>query len=237
VDGDSVFGSLNASLGIKQFTSTTSHQADQLVSTTPQIPGQPPSPVLVAYQSTVDKTMNRPNQMLSPITSNFSSDYCTCRASLSRSHLLAERLSHGATPAIFSKAVMHAAKLHFTDGVRPNSNWFQDNEDLVEPLVYSVAYSETTRTYLRGPLRLLGYLPGSTYALLGSRRAIRRVLLHRSVQLPTRRGLLTGRWMTSAYSGDVGDGTLCRDKLSYYVPSQTVVNDRKVEIDWSVLGK
>jgi hypothetical protein len=37
--------------------------------------------------------------------------------------------------------------------------------------------------------------------------------------------------MTSAYSGDVGDGTLGLDKLSSYVPFQTVVKKgRKVEI-------
>jgi hypothetical protein len=37
--------------------------------------------------------------------------------------------------------------------------------------------------------------------------------------------------MTTAYSGDVGDGTLGLDKLSSYVPFQTVVKKgRKVEI-------
>jgi hypothetical protein len=82
-----------------------------------------------------------------------------------------------------------------------------------------------------GGLRSLEYLAGSTHALLGSRGAIRKgVFLHRSVQRPTKRVLLTTRWMTSAYSGDVGDGTLGLDKLSSYVPFQTVVKDRKVEI-------
>jgi hypothetical protein len=80
--------------------------------------------------------------------------------------------------------------------------------------------------------RPLGYLARSTHVLVGSRGAIRGrgVLWHRSAQLPTRRVLLASRWMTSAYSGVVGDGTLGLDKLSSYVPFQNVVKDRKVEI-------
>jgi hypothetical protein len=83
-----------------------------------------------------------------------------------------------------------------------------------------------------GALCRLGYLTGSAHALVTPRGAIRRgMLLHRSVQLPTRRDLLTSRSMTTAYSGDVGDGTLGLDKLSSYVPFQTVLKKgRKVEI-------
>jgi hypothetical protein len=80
-------------------------------------------------------------------------------------------------------------------------------------------------------LRCLEHLAGSTHALVGSRGVIRRgALLHRSVQLPRSRRVLLTRGMTSAYSGDVGDGTLGLDKLSSYVPFQTIVKDRKVEI-------
>jgi hypothetical protein len=87
--------------------------------------------------------------------------------------------------------------------------------------------------FAAGTLRPLGNLVGSMYALVAPRGAIRRgMLLHRSVvQLPTRRVLLTNRSMTTAYSGDVGDGTLGLDKLSSYIPFQTVLKQgRKVEI-------
>jgi hypothetical protein len=79
-------------------------------------------------------------------------------------------------------------------------------------------------------LRALGNLAGSTHALVASRGAIRRGVFLQ-LPLPTRILLLTNRWMTSAYSGEVGDGTLGLDKISSYVPFQTVVKKgRKVEI-------
>jgi hypothetical protein len=87
--------------------------------------------------------------------------------------------------------------------------------------------------FAAGALRRLGYLTGSMHTLVTPRGAIRRgMLLHRSVQeVPTRRDLLTSRSMTTAYSGDVGDGTLGLDKLASYVPYQTVIKKgRKVEI-------
>jgi hypothetical protein len=86
--------------------------------------------------------------------------------------------------------------------------------------------------FATGTSRRLGYLAGSMHALVAPRGAVRRgILLHRSVQLPTRRVLLTSRSMTTAYSGDVGDGTLGLDKLSSYVPFQSSVKKgRKVEI-------
>jgi hypothetical protein len=86
--------------------------------------------------------------------------------------------------------------------------------------------------FAAGALRRLGHLTKSMHALVTPRGAVRRgMLLHRSVQLPTRRYLLASRSMTTAYSGDVGDGTLGLDKLASYVPFQTVIKKgRKVEI-------
>jgi hypothetical protein len=85
-----------------------------------------------------------------------------------------------------------------------------------------------------GTFRRLGYRTGSRHALAGpTGGAVRRrgMLLQISAQVPTRRVLLTSRSMTTAYSGDVGDGTLGLDKLSSYVPFQTELRKgRKVEI-------
>jgi hypothetical protein len=84
-----------------------------------------------------------------------------------------------------------------------------------------------------GTFRRLGYLAGSMYAFAApTGGAVRRgLLLHISAQVPTRRVLLASRSMTTAYSGDVGDGTIGLDKISSYVPFQTAIKKgRKVEI-------
>jgi hypothetical protein len=103
--------------------------------------------------------------------------------------------------------------------------------------------------FAAGSLRALGRHAGSSsshahahaHALVFPRGIMQRVgvsllhmHMHSSVQLPATTGrvtvLLARRSMTSAYSGEAGDGTFGLDKLSSYVPFQTIVNGRNVEI-------